>query len=194
MSKLIEFKKHIKAGKTYRRAEMEKWSTSVDRHLKLLVDEGSLVKLSAGLYHSPKQSTFGTLPADDNDLIKTFLKDDDFLFYSLNDYNKLGVGTTQLYNKRIVYNHRRHGRFTLGNKDFHFHSKPKFPKEATEEFLLVDLVNNIDSLAEDTKHVLENILAKAQTLNKKRLTHSIKEYGTVRAKKIFAQILQKTSI
>ena len=194
MSKLTAFKKHIKAGKTYRRADLAQWSTSVDRHIKALVDDGTLKKLSTGVYYYPKQSTFGALPADDVDLVRTFLKDDDFLVYTLNDYNKLGVGTTQLYNKRIVYNHRRHGKFKLGGKEFHFHSKPKYPKEITEEFLLVDLVNNVHLLAEDTNLVLENALVKAKSLDRNRFKRSVKEYGKLRTKKIFAPLLEQVSV
>ncbi|RYG31935.1 hypothetical protein EON81_21775, partial [bacterium] len=41
-------------------------------------------------------------------------QDNRFLVTSPNAYNTLGVGTTQLYNKKTVYNHKRHGNFTLG--------------------------------------------------------------------------------
>lgn len=34
----------------YRRADLARWSTSVDRHLKELVESGTLKKLSGGLY------------------------------------------------------------------------------------------------------------------------------------------------
>ena len=37
-------------------------------------------------------------------LITSFLKDDDYLAISPNDYNALGLGTTKLYNYQIVYN------------------------------------------------------------------------------------------
>ena len=37
-----------------------------------------------------------------------------------NQYNALGLGLTQLYNRLIVYNHKRHGIFKLGNKTFDF--------------------------------------------------------------------------
>jgi hypothetical protein len=36
-----------------------------------------------------------------------------FLLTSPNAYNTLGVGTTQLYDKTVVYNHKRHGHFML---------------------------------------------------------------------------------
>jgi len=50
---LGELKKHLRPGKTYRRAELAQWSKSVDRHLQTLVDEGSLKKLRTSLYYAP---------------------------------------------------------------------------------------------------------------------------------------------
>ena len=67
-------------------------------------------KLRGGLYYYPKQSAFGEVPADDYNLVRAFLKDDRFLLTSPNAYNTLGLGTTQLYNKRI-------GRYELALPD-----------------------------------------------------------------------------
>lgn len=84
-----------------------------------------------------------------------YRRNDRFLLTSPNDYNKLGVGTTQLYNKLVVYNHKRLGDFKLGNRTLTFKRKPHFPEKVTIEFLLVDLMNNLDNLAEDWVAVLE---------------------------------------
>jgi hypothetical protein len=56
--------------------------------------------------------------------------------------------TTQLYDKTVVYNRKRHGDFSFGGRKFAFRVKPAFPKSLTKEFLLGDLVNNVDQLAE----------------------------------------------
>ena len=77
------------------------------------------------------------------------MKDRRFLLASPNAYNRLGVGTTQLYDKTVVYNHKRHGRYSLGGRTFDFRMKSSFPKTADTEFLLVDLVNNLNQLAEN---------------------------------------------
>src|SRR6266567_8389334 len=45
-----------------------------------------------------------------------------------NAYNSLGVGTTQLYDKTVVYNHKRHGPVSLGGRVFDFRVKPSFPR------------------------------------------------------------------
>jgi len=190
MSKLEELKKHLKRGKVYRRTELTKWSTSVDRHLDELLKDGTLQKLSQGVYYFPKGTAFGETPPEEEMLVRSFLKDDRFLLTSPNAYNSLGVGTTQLYNQRMVYNHKRHGEFKLGNRKFSFRIKPHFPKKATPEFLLVDLVNNLETLAEDHKEVLKNVFFKVRTMDKKRLERSILEYGNAKAKKILVPLVR----
>ena len=193
MAQLDELKKHLKNGKVYRRTELAKWSNSVDRHLAALLKEGTLEKLSQGVYYFPKESAFGKTPPDEETLVLSFLKDDRFLLTSPNVYNSLGVGTTQLYNKRTVYNHKRHGDFKLGNRMFNFQVKHHFPAKLTQEFLLVDLVNNLDKLAEDQGDVLEKILSKASTLDQKKIKQSVTLYGNVKAKKLLEPVLSRTA-
>jgi len=189
MNKLQELKKHLKRGKVYRRADLSKWSKSVDRHLDELVQEGTLQKLSQGLYYYPEVTVFGETPPEEEVLVRTFLKDKRFLVTSLNAYNSLGVGTTQLYNSKTVYNHKRHGDFNLGGMTFSFRVKPHFPLKATPEFLLVDLLNNLDQLAEDPKEVVSKVRLKAKTMDAKKLKKSLQEYGSVKAKKLLEPVI-----
>jgi len=149
MRRVESLKSHLRPGCLYRRSELEKLSKSVDRELAELVNAQVLVKVRHGLYEYPKRSRFGLLPPDPDKLVKTFLKDDDYLLTSPNDFNSLGFGTTQLYNCLVVYNHKRHGRFELGGQIFEFCMKPHYPKKVTPEFLLVEFVNNLNQLAED---------------------------------------------
>lgn len=190
MAKVNELKSHLKRGKVYRRQDLEKFSTSVDRHLEMLVSDGTLEKLTRGLYYYPKQSVFGKTPPDEKDLVSSFLNDDRFLLTSLNNYNMLGVGTTQLYNTRIVYNHKQHRDVKLGNKVYSFRVKHNFPKKMTEEFLIVDLVNNLDTLAEDKKAVLERVFAKVNTMDLARLKKCVAAYGNVSTRKLLNPVLK----
>ncbi len=189
MAQVKGLKKFLKRGNVYRRNDLIQWSNAVDRHLAELVNGGTLQKVSPGVYYYPKESAFGTLPPDETALVRTFLKDDRFLITSPNAYNSLGVGTTQLYNKTIVYNHKRHGEFNLGNRTFYFQMKHHFPNTLSKEFLLVDLVNNLNQLAEDPNEVLKNISAKIPLMDKKKLSYSVKAYGNIRAKKILLPML-----
>jgi Family of unknown function (DUF6088) len=190
MTKLNELKKRLKPGRAYRREELARWSTSVDRHLKQLVEQGVLKKLSGGLYAYPKETAFGRAPASDKDVVSAFLKNDRFLLASPNAYNSLGVGTTQLYDKTVVYNHKRHGEFRLGGRKFAFRVKPRFPKSLTKEFLLVDLVNNVDQLAEAKDEVLKRVMERATSSDNPRLRRAVREYGNERTKKLFERALR----
>lgn len=189
MSKLEELKMQLKRGQVYRRDDLSKWSKSVDRHLDTLVEEDTLQKLSQGLYYYPKISAFGKTPPEEEILIRSFLKDDRFLLTSPSNFNSLGVGTTQLYNERVVYNHKRHGEFKFGNRRFSFRIKPHFPSKLSQEFLLVDLVNNLEFLAEDPNEVLRNLALKVRTMDTKKLKRYVSQYGNVRAKKVLSQML-----
>ncbi len=189
MSALSKLKKHLRPGQVYRRADLLPWSNAVDRHLKQLVEEGTLTKLSGGLYAYPKQTSFGAAPADDEKLVEAFLKDHRFLLTSPNAYNALGVGSTQLYNKTVVYNHKRHGHFRLGKREYDFRVKPHFPKTHSEEFLLVDLVDNLDRLAETKPYLLEGVKRRASHVDAKALARAVREYGGVKARKFFQPLL-----
>jgi hypothetical protein len=189
VKKLAELRKHLRRGNVYRRNNLEKWPNSVDWHLARLVNDGTLQKLSQGLYYYPKKTVFGIVPPDEKVLVRSLLKNNKFLITSPNDYNRLGVGLTQFYNKRTVYNTKRHGEFEFGGRKFFFHIKPRFPKEVTQEFLLVDLVNNLDTLAEDTSLVLSKVQHKVRTLDMEKLRQNVKDYGSVKAKKLLLPML-----
>ena len=189
MSAVNELKRHLRPGQVYRRADLLPWTNAVDRHMKQLVEEGTLTKLSGGLYYCPKYTSFGTAPADEKKLVEAFLKDHRFLLTSPNAYNALGVGSTQLYNETVVYNHKRHGRFKLGKREFAFRVKPHFPSKLSEEFLLVDLVDNLDRLAEHKSLMLKRVKKKAQRADPKALKKAVREYGGSKARKFFEPLL-----
>ena len=190
MTKLQELKSRLRPGKVYRREDLADWSNAVDRHLKQLVSDGTLTKLAAGLYAYPKETAFGKAPAEDEKLVECFLKDHRFLLASPNAYNGLGVGTTQLYDKTVVYNHKRHGDFSLGGRKFAFRVKPSFPKKLSREFLLVDLVNNLDELAESKEELLGRLKERVTSYDVPRLRRASRDYGKVRTKKFFEEALK----
>lgn len=190
MKQLETLKKQLKPGEVYRRADLLELTSAVDRHLQQLVKDGALEKLSGGLYYAPRQSVFGKTPADEQDLVSSFLKDNRFVVTSPSDYNTLGVGTTQLYNERRVYNQKRHGVFKLGNRSFNFVRKPYIPLKVTREFLLVDLVNNVKHLEEDQSRLLDNVKRKAKEMDKNKLKQLVRDFGTVGTKKQFADLFK----
>jgi hypothetical protein len=177
----------LEAGHVYRREDLARLSNAIDRHLRELVSLGKLQKLAQGLYHAPKQSNFGPLPPADTELVKGFLRDKEFLVFSRSSYNVLGLGTTQLYNQTLVYNHKRHGVFRLGNRQFDFRVKPRFPMKLSRDFLYVDLLNNLQEIAEDRDLVLSQARSKLSSFGMDRLQHFVESYGNMATRKLFRE-------
>ncbi len=182
---------HIKQGEVYRRSDLEYYSSAIDRHLAQLTKDGTLIKLNQGLYYSPKQSKFGNVPPGDLQVVERFLKDDDFLLVSPNSFNSLGLGLTQLYNTTWVYNHKRKGEFQLNGKTFEFKLKSSFPKNISKEYLLVDLLNNLESLAEDQNLVLEKLSNNVLSFTTDALMKATQQYGSGKTKRLIKSIVRK---
>ena len=186
----VRLRRHLRAGRIYRRKDLLTCSNSLDRHLKKLIAEGTLQKLRTGLYYCPRRLEFGAPPPDEHELVKTFLKTDRFVITSPNVYNQLGLGTTQLYNKRVVYNQKRHGTFRLGNRELTFERRVNIPKQLSTEFLLVDVVNQLDGLAEDGDAVLSRVRERAQQLDPRKLSRAVSLYGKQSTQKTFREMLR----
>ena len=183
-------RQHIKLGEVYRRSDLEYYSTAIDRHLAQLTKDGTLIKLNQGLYYAPKQSKFGAVPPDDRQVVERFLKDEDFLLVSPNSFNSLGLGLTQLYNTTWVYNHKRKGEFQLNGKTFEFKLKSSFPKNISREYLLVDLLNNLDNLAEDQTQTIDKLLNNIRNFNADALMKATQQYGTGKTKRTLKSIVR----
>ena len=102
-------------------------------------------------------------------------------------FRSVGLGTTQLYNRTLVYNHKRHGVFKLGNRQFDFRMKPRFPRKLTPEFLYVDLLNNLDELAEDRDAVLRQARSKLLSFDSTRLQRAAESFGSVATRKLLRE-------
>lgn len=178
--------KQLSAGKVYRRKSLARLSKAIDRDLKTLVDMGLLEKVAPGTYYKPQSSRYGLLPPTTNNLVKTFLRDDDFLIFTWNEYNKLGLGLTQIYNSTVVYNYKRHCKCELGGLSFDFRRPARgFPKALSREYLLVDLVNNLSLLAEDTSRVKSAIKKNLYRFDMKLVLKMACKYGKVSTRHFF---------
>jgi hypothetical protein len=187
-STLARLRKHLRFGGVYRRTDLLRWSNGVD--LKKLIADGTLQKLRRGLYYHPRKFEFGEAPADEKTLLKAFLGTNRFVVVSPNAYNQLGVGTTQLYDKQVVYNQQRQGTFMLGNRIFTFKRRSNIPRQLSAEFLLVDLLNELGQLAEDQDAVLSRVRERAKVMDRKKLSQAISRYGKHSTQKRFKNILQ----
>ena len=173
----------MRVGRVYRRQDVEGFSTSVDRDLSSLVASGDVKKLSGGLYYRPRKNRFGNTPPDDRDLVRAFLKTADFLLTSCNHYNQLGLGLTQVYNTYLVYNHKRSGDFLLGGKHFKFRMGPAYPEKLSKEYLLVDMLNNLGHLPDNTDLVLRNLKSRLNQFDQADLRKHLDRYGRPAARR-----------
>lgn len=180
----------LEVGHVYRRDSLLPFSKAVDRDLIILTKNGILEKIGAGLYYRPEVSRWGTLPPKEEEVVKEFLRDDQYLIYSWNQYNLLGLGLTQIYNNLIVYNHKRHGKFELGKINFDFRRPSRgFPDEISKEFLLVDLVNNLDELAEDTSVLKAKIKENFVKFDQEKIRTMVKKYGKIATQRLFKEFI-----
>ena len=193
LSKATRLAKHLRAGKVYRREDLLPYSTSVDRELQQLVAAGRLTKAAQGLYYAPRKSVFGDAPPPEEDMLAAFLKDKNFLSFNPSVYNSLRLGMTQLYNKTIVYNHKRHGKFRLGNREFDFRVKHRFPlpNQVNSEYLLVDMLNNFDELAEDEDHVFAIVRRKLPQFDANKLQKALQDYGSAATRRLMKSWLNE---
>lgn len=186
----------FKAGEVFRRRDVADKYAAVDRALADAVKTGCVRKARQGLYYVPKQTPFGEAPPNPEDLVGKFLEDDHFLLFNPSSYNALGLGTTQLYNTTVVYNHKRHGKFTLAGFDFDFRDKPRFPtaRQVTPEYLLVDLLNNLEELAEDPEALMSTVKTRLPSFDQKRLLQNLKAYGSAKAKRRMARVREADNV
>lgn len=182
--------KHLQPGAVYRRSDLLSWSNAIDRHLDKLLKNKVLKKLSGGLYYFPSKTSFGEMPPTEENLVSAFLKDSHFLILHPSLYNSLGLGATQLYNETVVYNHKRHGVFELGKLKYRFVRKHFFPEKITEAFLLIDFLNNVKNLPENTASLLQAAANKLKKMNHKSVQDTAFKYGGVGTKKFVSQVLQ----
>lgn len=177
----------VRAGQVFRRKDLAADLPAVDRELGRAVEAGLVRRVAQGLYYVPKKTPFGDAPPREEALVEKFLDDSHFLLFNPSCYNTLGLGTTQLYNTTVVYNHKRHGKFTLAGFEFDFRDKPRFPsrKQVTREYLLVDMLNNLGELAEDAEPLLMSVRSRLQEFDTSRLEKALSNYGSARTRRYF---------
>lgn len=187
-----ELLSHLSVGKVYRWDNLTKYSRSMTRDLRRLLSQDLLKKVGPGMYMVPQKSRFGEVPAEDSSLVEAFLKTNDFLLFSTNLYNSLGLGLTQLKNETVIYNKKRYETIELSGRFFHF-KRPNngYPAELTSEFLLVDLVNNLRSVGELAGPLKQRIIQKVKLgkFDSEFLLKIANQYGKVGTKKFFNEII-----
>ena len=170
---------HLQSGRVYRTRDLTRWSANAPRLARRLVDQGDLVPLAHGLFAHPKQGRFGAVPPLDEEIMRAFLDDGPFVFTGPERWNALGLGTTATLAVPLVYNTKRSGTFTFGNRRFVLR-RVAFPHNPPPEWFVVDLLEHADQAAAspaDVAAVLARALARGR-FDRIRLREMTERYGS----------------
>ena len=72
---------------------------------------------------------------------------------------------------------KRHGTFNLGGRVYRFERRMNIPRKLSKEFLLVDLVNELDQLAEDRQAVSARVPDSARQMDSRKLSRAVRLYA-----------------
>lgn len=135
-------------GRVYRTSHLARWSANPTRLARRLEDEGKLEKLGHGLFYAPVESRFGRVPPTDQALLDAFFDGSPWTVTGPPKWNALGLGSTQLFAKPLVYNTKRSGETRIGGRTFQLR-RVAFPTEPTSEWFVIDLLRNAASVGLD---------------------------------------------
>jgi hypothetical protein len=178
----------------YRTRELAAWSANAPRLARRLVDEGALVPLAHGLFAHPRPSRFGPVPPRDEEIMRAFLEGAPFVFTGPERWNALGLGTTAVFAVPLVYNTKRSGTFTFGNRRFVLR-RVAFPEGPPVEWFVVDLFEHADQAAAsptDLALALERALAQG-LFERARLLELARRFGSRATQALIAGALARSS-
>lgn len=180
---------NLQTSRVYRTEDFARWGKNPSRLARRLVREGKLKRLAQGLFFRPRRGRFGEVPPTEEDLLRAFLKGEPFLLTGPERWNRLGLGSTGLFSRRLVYNTKRSGEFDLGGMKFLLRRVP-FPRNPTSEWFVVDLIENHD-MAGVSLGEIEELLAEALAtgrLDPGRLLDAAEDYGTERTRALVERV------
>lgn len=196
-TRLNTFLDSMKVGKIYRSDMLSEYSNNLSRDLASLVKESRLKKAGPGLYYKPKKLGSFDIPVDKRSLAKEFLKvkAGSFLVRYLSDFHRLRLGTTQHSKKVYVYNKKRSGDFTLDGVEYAFR-KRKFPRVDSQEYLLVDMLNSLKELGENSTKLLTNLERRLpdMELDINKLLEASEKYGKTWVKRYLRKMDDKYAL
>lgn len=131
----------LEAGRAYRTRDLRRWGANPARLAKRLVRQGKLRQAAQGLFYAPLESRFGQAPPREEEILRAFLGDSDFVITGPPRWNALGLGATAMFAATLVYNHRRTGEFTFDGQRFLLR-RVLFPRNPPPEWFVIDLLEH----------------------------------------------------
>ena len=177
----IAAKPDLEPGRVYRTRDLAAWGANATRLARRLMRTGHLVQLGHGLYAHPRTGRFGAVPPSDEEVVRAFLDGGPFVITGPERWNTLGLGATALFARPLVYNTKRTGEFSFGNRRLRFR-RVAFPPEPTAEWFVVDLIEHAEQ-AGVARATLASGLAAAMSrgrFDRERLLDMARKFGTRR--------------
>lgn len=171
----------LEAGRVYRTREFAVWGANPPRLAQRLVRDGRLVQLAHGLFAAPKKCRFGVVPPTDEALMRAFLDGSPFVFTGPERWNSLGLGTTAVFARSLVYNTKRSGLFTLGGREFLLR-RVAFPEAPHPEWFVIDLLENAEQAAASREELATSLAValRAGRFGRGRLLEMSQRYASRR--------------
>lgn len=134
----------LEPGTVYRTAWLRRWDANPTRLAQKLEAKGLARRLGHGLLYAPRHGRFGEVPPSDEALLDAFLDGTPHVVTGPARWNALGLGSTALFVRPLVYNTKRTGTFTVGGRSFDMR-RVAFPDDPPPEWFVVDLLRNAKS-------------------------------------------------
>ena len=182
-------------GRVYRTRDLGLWGANPPRLAQRLVRDGQLLQLARGLFAAPKNSRFGTVPPTDEALMRAFLDSGPFLFTGPERWNALGLGTTAVYARALVYNTKRSGLFDFGGRQFLLR-RVAFPESPSPEWFVVDLFENATQAAASYEELAAalTVALRAGRFDRDQLLAMARRYGSRRTLRLVTGALAGRSL
>jgi len=142
----------LEAGKVYRTAHLVPWGANPTRLAGRLEREGRLQRLSHGLFYAPIKSRFGDVPPSNEALLDAYFDGTPWVETGPPKWNALGLGSTALFARTLVYNTKRTGTVKIGKRTFELR-RVGFPMDPPAEWYVIDLLRHADSVGLDRADV-----------------------------------------
>lgn len=190
----VAIQPELTPGRVYRTAALGRWGRNPTRLARRLEREGKLVRLGHGLYHAPRRSRFGAVPPTDEALLDAFLDGTPYVVTGPVPWNALRLGTTALHVRPLVYNTKRTGIFTLGNRTFDLR-RVAFPLVPTPEWFAVDLMRHHAAAGIGREQLLIGLVRvlRRGSLDEHALTRAAEQFGTREQRETVREALELAS-
>lgn len=181
----------LEPGRVYRTREFARWTANPPRLAQRLVRDGKLVQLAQGMFAAQQRSRFGVVPPTDEALMSAFLDGGPFVFTGPDRWNALGLGTTAVFARPLVYNTKRSGKFIFDGREFLLR-RVAFPTPVSPEWFVIDLFENADQAGASVDDLTESLRGalRAGRFDREELHEAARLFGSRRTQRLVGFALQ----